>query len=87
VVIGDIMSYATHRSCVRDLHAGMTDGSYKKYAMNRGGVLEDTTAAVRRLQSGAWHGFNEVQEKVLPDGRVMGVPYYHDITPQDEENI
>jgi hypothetical protein len=87
MVIGDTMAYATHRSWNKDMRAGATDGSFKKYAMNRGGVVEDTTAALRRLQSGVWHGFNETQTKVLPDGRVDQPPYYHDVTPQDKENV
>ena len=81
------MAFAAHRSWNRDLHAGMTDGTYKKFAMNRGGVVEDTSAPYRRDMSGAWHGFNETQNKVLPDGKVVMTPYYHDITPVDEENI
>lgn len=81
------MAYAQHRSCVADLHAGATDATYKKYAPDRGGVLEDTTAAVRRVMSGVWHGFNESSTKPLPDGTMGKVPYYNSVTPQDTENV
>jgi hypothetical protein len=81
------MAYPVHRSCVRDLHAGMTDGAYKKAAPNRGGVVEDTTFHVRRQMSGVWHGFNDIQMKVLPDGRTDHPPYYTDVRAQDMENV
>lgn len=61
------MSYAAHRSCVADLHLGMADGTYKQYAMNRGGVVEDTTLRVRETMCGTWHGFNEAPAMHLPD--------------------
>lgn len=81
------MAYAPSRSCRQDLHAGMTDGTYKKWAPNRGGAVEDTTAAVRRQMSGVWHGFNDSPMKVLPDGRQDHPPYYLDISPIDRENV
>jgi len=81
------MAYPQHRSCVRDLHAGMTDGAYKKAAPNRGGEVEDTTFHYRRIQSGVWHGYNEVTPKVLPDGKIVGVPYYTDVRAEDMENV
>lgn len=81
------MAFPEKRSCVRSLHAGMTDGAYKKAAPNRGGDVEDTTFEYRRLMSGAWHGFNESQTKVLPDGQPARAPYFADVTPQDKENI
>jgi hypothetical protein len=79
--------YASPRSCNRDLHAGMTDGTYKKAAPNRGGEVEPTFANARRQMSGAWHGFNEVPMKVLGDGRPDHPPYFMDIAPVDKENI
>jgi len=65
----------------------MTDGTYKRAAINRGGVVEDTTFPVRRLMSGVWHGFNETPVKVLPDGRTDHTPYYADVTSHDMENV
>lgn len=81
------MAYPQSRSCNQDLHAGMTDGAYKRAAPNRGGILEHTSCAVRQQMSGVWHGFNETQMKVLPDGRPDHPPYYHDIAPLDRENV
>lgn len=81
------MAYPQLRSANASLHAGMTDGAYKKSAPNRGGVVEDTTMEYRQRMSGVWHGFHEIESKVLPDGRVVTVPYYHDVTPYDEENV
>ncbi len=45
--------YKQQRSYTHGLHTGMTDGTYKKAAPNRGGEVEDTFAAVRRQMSGA----------------------------------
>lgn len=81
------MAYAQHRSCNMDLHRGMTDGTYKFAAPDRGGVVEDTFRQYRADMSGVWHGFNEIGTKMLPDGRSMNVPYYFDVTPQDKENV
>lgn len=81
------MAYPPSRSCNEDLRAGMTDGAYKKYAMNRGGFVEGDTAGVRKLMSGVWHGFNESPTKFLPDGRECTSPYYVDVTPEDKENV
>lgn len=76
------MAYAINQyGCNRNMHAGMTDGTYKKAAPNRGGVVEPTFAAVRREMCGIWHGFNEIQEKVLPDGRTDNPPYYFNVAP------
>lgn len=79
--------YRQQRSYHQNLHAGMTDGAYKRSAPNRGGEVEDTFVAVRQQMSGAWHGFNETQMKVLPDGRIDHPPFFFNITPQDNENI
>ena len=81
------MAYPQHRSCVQDLHAGMTDGAYKRAAPNRGGVVEDTTYSVRRQMAGIWHGFNDTDMKVLPDGRVDHPPYYANVASDDMENV
>lgn len=81
------MVYPQSRSCNADLHAGMTDGTYKAYAINRGGVVEDTTVAVRRVMSGLWHGFSDLQSRILPDGTTATSLNYQDVTPQDKENV
>lgn len=82
------MAYPRQRSCNSELHAGMTDGGWKKFAPNRGGSgIEYISAAMREHMSGAWHGFNESAEKCLPDGRSDHPPYYAYITPEDNENI
>lgn len=81
------MAYAQPRSCNASLHEGMTDGGWKKYAANRGGFTEPTSANVRKDMSGVWHGFHEKQPKVLPDGRVYPTPNYVDVTPMDPENV
>lgn len=81
------MAYAQARSCVKDLHAGMTDGAYKRYAINRGGEVEDTTANVRRQMSGAWHGFRDIDTWALPDGREMTAYTHVNVDPDDIENI
>lgn len=76
------MAYAPSRSWRSDLHEGMTDGTYKKYAMNRGGFVEPCTAPVRRQMAGVWHGFNEVQPKILADARYTDTPNYLSIRPE-----
>lgn len=81
------MAFPASRSCNADLHRGMADGTYKFAAPNRGGVVEDTFTAYRKDMSGAWHGFNEIQPKMLPDGRSVPTIDYFDITPMDKENI
>jgi len=77
------MAYPGHRSCNSDMRAGMTDGSYKKAAPNRGGVVESTTFEIRRQMCGIWHGFNDTPMKVLPDGRTDHPPYYADVASED----
>jgi hypothetical protein len=79
--------YRQQRSYNTNLKQGMVDGSYKFYAPNRGGEVEDTTAQTRQQMSGAWHGFNETPTKILPDGSTFNSPGYYDITPLDDENI
>lgn len=81
------MSLPAQRSKVDNLHKGMSDGSYKEYAPNRGGFVEDSTVAVRRSMSGAWHGFNEIKTKPLPDGTSWTCKMFDSITPEDNENL
>lgn len=75
------MAYPVSRSCNADLRAGATDGTYKRYAPNRGGVVEPTSAPARRLNDAVWHGFNESAVKVMPDGAQVHPPYYEDVSP------
>jgi len=82
------MAYPQAISCNASLQAGMTDGAWKKAAMNRGGVVEETFAESRRDMSGVWHGFNECDHKELPDGRPMTRELYSfAIAPRDTENV
>ena len=78
---------AKPRSCNSDLKEGMTDGTFKKAVMNRGGFPENITAEVRQQMSGVWHGFREDSSMILPDGRTFHDPHYQDITPVDDENV
>ncbi len=68
---------------------GMTDGTYKAAAINRGGAVVEQghTDDVRKQMSGVWHGFGEARDRITPDGRVFTSPYYADVTPQDNENV
>ena len=75
------MAYPKSRSCRQELHAGMTDGGWKKANPNRGGICEDETAEVRRFMDPTWHGFNESRAKMLPDGRLDHPPYYENVEP------
>jgi hypothetical protein len=75
------MAYASLRSCNSDLHRGMADGTYKFARPDAGGVVEDTTAAVRRQMYGVWHGFRETPSKVLPDGKIVSTIDYQDVSP------
>lgn len=89
------MAYTPARSCNADLWAGMTDGAYKKGAPNRGGgycdgqgEIEHTTCEFRGEMSGVWHGFNELAEKRLPDGRLVKTPYTMSmVVAKDMENV
>lgn len=74
--------YAPARSYREELFEGATDGAYKKAVMNRGGFPEACFAPVRRRMAGVWHGFNEVQPKVLPDGRIVETQNYLSIRPE-----
>lgn len=64
------MAHPATRSCGEDLRRGMTDGSYKQLAPNRGGVVETLTSEGRRSLRDVWYGFHETDTKMLPDGRV-----------------
>lgn len=70
------MAYPQTRSMSTDLHAGMTDGKYKKIGPNRGGFREDTTYRNRMDMSDIWYGIHEASEVELPDGRPMAMPYH-----------
>ena len=80
------MAYPTQRSCNADLMEGMTDGTWKK--ANRDWETDDMlTAQIRANMSGLWHGFNELNPKILPDGRSVSTRHYFDIEPVDNENV
>ena len=81
------MAYPKLRSCLASMYRGMVDGKYKFAAPNRGGVVENTYAPMRAEMSGAWHGFEETQPKVLPDGRIVSTVYSAPVAPMDRENI
>lgn len=82
------MAYAPNRSCNADLWAGMTDGAFKKAASNRGGLVEDYTCDARSQMSGVWHGFHELAQKSLADGRKVSTPYTQtSVAPEDVENV
>jgi hypothetical protein len=59
-----------------DLHEGMSDGMYKKVAMNRGGIVEQTTHDMREPLRDVWYGVHECQPKMLPDGTRQATPNY-----------
>jgi hypothetical protein len=64
------------RSLNGDLHEGMSDGKYKKIAMNRGGVIEALTYHDREALNDKWYGIHELRTKVLPDGTVCETPEF-----------
>jgi hypothetical protein len=68
------MAYPRARSMNGDLHEGMTDGGWKKIAMNRGGDIDPLTYEARKALSDIWYGFHEVNPKMLPDGRMCSTP-------------
>lgn len=74
------MSYAQPRSANRELEAGMTDGSYKKVIMDRGGVVEAGTWYQRDELSWIWYGICEAPVMDTPDGQKCVQPY-HVATP------
>lgn len=69
------MAYPKTRSANAELHEGMTDGTYRKVVMDRGGVVESLTYEARKDLSDAWSGIHEKADKVLPDGRMCRTPY------------
>lgn len=69
------MAYPPRRSCNDGLKEGMTDGSWKKFDMNRGGTVEPITAHLRTHMDGTWHGFCEDSHFMLPDTRSFVNPY------------
>lgn len=74
------MAYPTAISCNRSLEAGVTDGAWKKYASNRGGVVERSSMEVRRQTCGIWHGFAEASKKVMPNGEIVNTLYFEDMS-------
>jgi hypothetical protein len=75
------MAYPQTRSMNTDLHAGMTDGKYKKIEPNRGGFCEETSHDDRNDMSDIWYGFHEADTVELPDGRRMAMPYHSPNAP------
>ena len=69
------MAYPRTRSVSRELHAGMTDGKYRKVIADRGGEVEHTFLANREALTDAFYGIHEAPSMVLPDGRVCSNPY------------
>lgn len=77
------MAYPQFRSCNADLKEGMTDGGFKKANMNW--CTEDMlTAQIRKQMAGVWHGFNETNPKITPDGRSVSTLHYYDIASSEE---
>ena len=64
------------RSLNGDLAEGMTDGKYKKIAMDRGGEVGQATWRERMHLDDIWHGLHEVKTKILPDTTVKSTPDY-----------
>lgn len=62
------MVYPVSRSMNADLAEGLTDGKYKKFAPNRGGVVSGTTEKERADLEPLYYGFKEKVLKVAPDG-------------------
>ena len=62
------MVYPLSRSMNADLSEGMTDGEYKKYSPNRGGVIEPTTRQTRSDLEAMYYGFQDKPIKVASDG-------------------
>jgi hypothetical protein len=63
------VAYAPPRSMNASLEQGMTDGSYKKVAADRGGFPEvDRRARDLADLDNVWYGFHECEVKVFPDG-------------------
>lgn len=70
------MAYAPARSCNNELDQGMTDGTYKQVARDRGGVVEATTYATRRDLNDWYFGIHEAPRKETPDGLTCATPTY-----------
>lgn len=74
------MSHAPERSRNGSLKNGMTDGSYKKLAPDRGGFVETTTQEAREALNPMTYGYQELPFKEQPDGTVRestGNVFYH----------
>lgn len=70
------MAQNTSRSMNGDLCEGMSDGKYKKVAMDRGGDVGKATWRERMDLDDLWHGIHEKQVKVLGDSTAHATPDY-----------
>lgn len=77
------MAVNMSRSMNSDLAEGMSDGSYKKVVMDRGGVVEPGTYDSRRDLSDLFHGIHEAPNKTLGDGTSHTTPNFGE-TPQPD---
>jgi hypothetical protein len=53
------MAYPRLRSMNSDLNRGITEGSYKTVAPDRGGVVESSYLEMRESLDDVWHGIHE----------------------------
>lgn len=53
------MAYPKLRSMNDALNRGITEGSYKSVAPDRGGVVESSYMEMRESLDGVWHGIGE----------------------------
>jgi hypothetical protein len=79
------MSYAPHRSNVKELLYGINDSVYKDSHINWANIQTDDSTNVRRQMDKIWHGFNEAQTKYLPDGRSYQTKGAAEIGSSDED--
>lgn len=71
------MAVNQSRSMNAELHEGATDGSYKKIAPARGGVVEHTFVPDRTRLSPFYYGsITESPNKTIGDGTVRPTPGY-----------
>lgn len=77
------MATAPQRSCNSELEEGMTDGTFKKVVMNRGGTIDPLTGAVRNQFDDIWHGITECNPKIGPDGLTVNTPNYEKTPPPE----
>jgi hypothetical protein len=65
------MSYPPLRSLNAELTMGAGDGKYRRDAVNRSGMVEDTTLRSRKDLDGTWYGNRDEMHydgQVRPDG-------------------